>query len=48
MAGIVMAFEKINFKKFAFFGEWVGLSNFKKLFFKSTYAPVIFKKYAFI
>ena len=29
MAGIVMAFEKINFKKFAFFGEWVGLSNLK-------------------
>ena len=42
MAGIVMAFEKINFKKFAFFGEWVGLSNLKA-FFKSTYAPVILK-----
>ena len=40
MAGIVMAFQKINFKKFAFFGDWVGLSNLKA-FFKSTYAPVI-------
>lgn len=40
MAGIVMAFQKINFKKFAFAGDWVGLSNLKA-FFSSTYAPII-------
>lgn len=40
MAGIVMAFQKINFKKFAFCGEWVGLNNIKA-FIKSTYFPVI-------
>ena len=37
MAGIVMAFQKIDFKKFAFFGDWVGLSNLKA-FFTSTYS----------
>lgn len=40
MAGIVMAFQKIDFKKFAFFGKWVGLGNIKP-FFQSTYAPII-------
>lgn len=40
MFGIVMAFQKIDFKKFAFFGKFVGLNNLKS-FFSSTYAPVI-------
>lgn len=42
MAGVVMAFQKINFKKFAFLGDWVGLSNLKT-FFTSTYAPVVLR-----
>lgn len=40
MAGIVMAFQKIDYSKFAFAGKWVGLRNLK-LFFGSTYTPVI-------
>lgn len=40
MAGIVMAFERINYNRFAFFGDWVGLRNLK-LFLTSTYTPVI-------
>ncbi|MGI6634677.1 MAG: ABC transporter permease subunit [Christensenellales bacterium] len=39
MFGIVMAFQKIDFKKFAFFGKWVGLDNLSA-FFKSTYSTV--------
>lgn len=39
MFGVVMAFQKIDFKKFAFFGEWVGLGNLKA-FFQSTYSSV--------
>ena len=39
MFGIVMAFQKIDFKKFAFFGNWVGLDNLSA-FFKSTYSTV--------
>lgn len=39
MFGIVMAFQKIDFKKFAFFGKWVGLNNLTA-FFNSTYSTV--------
>jgi len=39
MFGIVMAFQKIDYKKFAFFGDWVGLDNLNA-FFKSTYSSV--------
>lgn len=39
MFGVVMAFQKIDYKKFAFFGDWVGLSNLNA-FFKSTYSSV--------
>lgn len=42
MAGIVMAFQKIDYSKFAFAGKWVGLRNLK-LFFGSTYTPVIIR-----
>ena len=42
MAGIVMAFQKIEYSKFAFAGKWVGLRNLK-LFFGSTYTPVIIR-----
>ena len=42
MAGIVMAFQKIDSSKFAFAGKWVGLRNLK-LFFGSTYTPVIIR-----
>lgn len=42
MAGIVMAFQKINYSKFAFFGDWVGLKNLE-VFFKSPAALNITK-----
>ena len=42
MFGIVMAFQKIDYKKFAFFGKWVGLDNLNA-FFKSTYSSVTAK-----
>ena len=42
LAGIVMAFQKIDYSKFAFAGKWVGLRNLK-LFFGSTYTPVIIR-----
>ena len=32
MAGLVMAFQKVNFNKGIFGGDWVGLENFKFLF----------------
>lgn len=42
MAGIVMAFQKIDFSRFAFLGKWVGLKNLS-VFFSSTYFPVILR-----
>lgn len=42
MVGIVMAFQKINFSRFAFLGQWVGLRNLKA-FFSSTYSLVILR-----
>ena len=35
-----MAFQKIDYSKFAFAGKWVGLRNLK-VFFNSTYATII-------
>ncbi len=32
MVGLLMAFEKYNFKKGIFGSEWVGLANFKRFF----------------
>ena len=32
MAGLVMAFQKVNFNKGILGGDWVGLENFKFLF----------------
>lgn len=32
MVGLLMAFEKYNFKKAIFGSEWVGLANFKRFF----------------
>lgn len=40
MFGIVMAFQKINFDRMAFFGDWVGLKNFS-FFFRTTDAFII-------
>ena len=40
MAGIVMAFQRIDYEKFAFFCKWMGLRNLK-VFFSSTYTPII-------
>ena len=40
MGGIVMAFERINFRRFAYFGDWVGMQNLE-VFFKSTYSFII-------
>ena len=42
MAGIVMAFQRIDYNKFAFAGKWVGMRNLK-VFFSSTYTPVIIR-----
>ena len=42
MAGIVMAFEKIDYQRFAFFGKWVGFRNMR-VFLSSTYTPVIIR-----
>lgn len=42
MAGIVMAFQRIDYSKFAFAGKWVGLRNLK-VFFSSTYTPIIIR-----
>ena len=42
MAGIVMAFQRIDYSEFAFAGKWVGLRNFK-VFFSSTYTSVIIR-----
>ena len=42
MGGIVMAFQQINLRKFAFFGEWVGIKNIKA-FFQGTYAPILLR-----
>lgn len=42
MAGIVMAFQRIDYTKFAFAGKWVGLRNLK-IFFGSTYTPIIIR-----
>ena len=46
MAGIVMAFQKINYRRFAFFGDWVGLKNLE-VFFKSPFAATITKNTLF-
>lgn len=40
MAGLVMAFQKINYRRFAFFGDWVGLKNLE-VFFKSPFASIL-------
>lgn len=40
MTGLVMAFQKINFRRFAFFGDWIGLKNLE-VFFKSPFASII-------
>jgi putative aldouronate transport system permease protein len=40
MGGLVMAFQKINYRRFAFFGDWVGLQNLD-VFFKSPFAAII-------
>jgi putative aldouronate transport system permease protein len=40
MAGIVMAFQKINYSRLAFLGNWVGFKNFE-FFFKTTDAWLI-------
>lgn len=42
MGGIAMAFQRINFRKFAFFGDWVGLKNLA-VFIKSPRAEVIIR-----
>ncbi len=42
MAGIVMAFQRIDYTKFAFAGKWVGLRNLE-IFFGSTYTPIIIR-----
>lgn len=42
MGGIVMAFQKLNYSKFAFAGKWVGLRNLK-VFFGSTYTPIMLR-----
>jgi len=46
IAGIVMAFQKINYRKFAFFGDWVGFKNLE-VFFKSPFAGIITKNTLF-
>ena len=40
MAGIVMAFQKINYDRLAFLGDWAGFKNFE-FFFKTTDAWII-------
>jgi putative aldouronate transport system permease protein len=40
MGGLIMAFQRINFARFAFFGDWVGLDNLK-VFFESPFAFTI-------
>lgn len=40
MFGIVMAFQKINYSRMVFFGDWVGFKNFS-FFFKTTDAFII-------
>lgn len=42
MGGVVMAFQKINYKNFAFFGEWVGMKNLS-VFLTSPKAALIAK-----
>lgn len=46
VAGLVMAFQKINFRRFAFLGDWVGLKNME-VFFKSPFAAIITKNTLF-
>lgn len=41
MAGLVMAFQKVNFTKGIFGGDWVGFENFQFLFTGSDIATII-------
>lgn len=42
MLGVIIAFQKMNYRAGLFGGEWVGLKNFE-FFLKTSYAPIIIR-----